>query len=257
MKQRIITGLLIIAAALPPLILGGFPLQLLIIGVVCFGSYEIVNVLKLKKRFWMMTGLISLGVLISHYIPVETYTVFLTCFVIVLFLLSMMDEQLTIQSLAYLIMMTIIFSLAIRGIIHVYEYGGVMMIYIALACFGSDIGAYFFGVTFGKHKLIERVSPKKTWEGSLGGWITGFGLSLAFALWKEVLPFEYLLFFSLTLPLIGQLGDLSFSLVKRAYGVKDFASWFPGHGGVLDRIDSLLFCLMFSHAVLVVIEMVA
>ncbi len=168
----------------------------------------------------------------------------------------MLNEEINIEVISYLLMMVLIISLAIRGINHVYQIDKLLMMYIFFACFGSDIGAYFVGVTIGKHKLLERVSPKKTWEGSIGGWITGAVLSFIFGLTFLNLSQNVLIILSLTVPLIGQLGDLAFSLIKRTYNVKDFGNLFPGHGGVLDRVDSLLFCLMYVHVVLLLLEIV-
>ena len=127
-----------------------------------------------------------------------------------------------------------------------------MMLYVALATYMCDTGAYFFGVFFGKHKLIPRVSPNKTWEGSIGGYAVGAVISFVFGFFLiKDLPVSLLAVGSLTLPILAQLGDLSFSSVKRHFGIKDFGSLFPGHGGVLDRIDSLIFCLMWFNALLI------
>ena len=124
-------------------------------------------------------------------------------------------------------------------------FGPTTMIYVAVATYITDTGAYFCGRFLGKHKLNERISPKKTIEGSIGGWISGavisFGYGLIFA--PEV-SMNLLIVSSLLMPIVGQLGDLAFSAIKRHDGIKDFGNIFPGHGGVLDRIDSLIFNLI-------------
>jgi phosphatidate cytidylyltransferase len=104
----------------------------------------------------------------------------------------------------------------------------------------GDIGAYLVGSKWGKKPLLPRISPKKTVEGSLGGLLFSVLGGLAC---KPLLPFEYgqLLIISLSLGILGQLGDLSESLLKRDCQVKDSGNIFPGMGGVLDEIDSLLF----------------
>jgi len=104
----------------------------------------------------------------------------------------------------------------------------------------GDIGAYLIGSKWGKKLLIPRISPKKTVEGSLGGLVFSILGGLAC---KPLLPFEYgwLLIISASLGLLGQLGDLSESLLKRDCQVKDSGNIFPGMGGILDEIDSLLF----------------
>lgn len=126
------------------------------------------------------------------------------------------------------------------------------VVYVLLGTFVTDIGAYFVGVLFGKHKMNVRISPKKTWEGFFGGVIFSAILSFTFAMifaatGLPLLPiftverWYLILIVSLILPLTSTLGDFTFSAVKREFGIKDFGKIFPGHGGVLDRFDSLLF----------------
>ena len=140
--------------------------------------------------------------------------------------------------------------------LHELELGSYLILLPLVVAFTSDAFALFAGMAFGKHKLNERVSPKKTWEGAIGGWFFGCVLSFGFAYAFLINGSEHLLFYvfaSLTLPIVAQIGDLSFSLIKRNYGAKDFGSLIPGHGGVLDRVDSLLFCLIYFAAMVVVL----
>jgi phosphatidate cytidylyltransferase len=114
----------------------------------------------------------------------------------------------------------------------------------------GDTGGYFFGRLFGKHKLIPKVSPKKTVEGSLGGLftscITGVGICLYFQL---PFPWHFAAIISVMAGLAGQIGDLAESALKRAANCKDSGKLLPGHGGMLDRIDALLFGVPFSYLV--------
>jgi len=119
----------------------------------------------------------------------------------------------------------------------------------------SDAGAYFTGTFFGKHKLAPDISPKKTWEGFVGGIVTAvlFGALLAkgYELWEYIFngahtfttDLPYLAILAIPCSVLGVLGDLSASLLKRECSVKDFGNIMPGHGGVLDRFDSALFTL--------------
>ncbi len=113
----------------------------------------------------------------------------------------------------------------------------------------GDIGAFLIGSKWGKHPLIPRISPKKTVEGSLGG--LAFSI-LGAAASKSFLPFDnwQLLLIAIGLSILGQLGDLSESLLKRDCQIKDSGNVFPGMGGVLDEIDSLLFCAPVFYFVL-------
>ena len=123
--------------------------------------------------------------------------------------------------------------------------------WVLLACtvsWGNDTGGYFFGRAFGKHKLHPRVSPGKTWEGFFGGMATtiGFTFIVRFLGMPELTPLDCVLI-AVPASLLGPMGDLSESLLKRAYGVKDSGVFMPGHGGMLDRIDALIFNAPFVY----------
>jgi CDP-diglyceride synthetase len=139
-----------------------------------------------------------------------------------------------------------------------------ILLFIAIASMVNDIFAYLGGMLFGKHHMNERVSPKKTWEGFFIGWAfgtvcaAGFGLICA-ACGSPMLPgfldldhWYVIIISSILLPLLGVLGDLSFSLIKRHFGFKDYSNVLGPHGGVLDRLDSAIFCMIgFSMVVMI------
>ena len=113
--------------------------------------------------------------------------------------------------------------------------------------FLSDAFALFAGMAFCKHKLAPELSPKKTVEGAVGGFAGAiictviYGAVLQFGFSMQV-NYLYLVIYGALGSIVSQLGDLSFSYIKREYGIKDFGNIFPGHGGVLDRFDSVIFC---------------
>jgi len=116
----------------------------------------------------------------------------------------------------------------------------------------TDIGAYAFGRAFGKHKLAPKVSPHKTVEGSIGGLLCTVAVLLPAAFLCEksgLVTVRYGVFLSYLLltSLIGQFGDLAMSSIKRIVGIKDYGHLLPGHGGILDRFDSLLFTVPFTY----------
>jgi phosphatidate cytidylyltransferase len=124
------------------------------------------------------------------------------------------------------------------------EAGRDWLLLALFATFGSDTAAYFVGKAIGRHKLAPAISPGKTWEGAVAGLFGAVIVSLLFTLDTPVrLPLSYghAVILGLLISIFGQLGDLAESLLKRNCGVKDSGNWMPGHGGLLDRIDSLVF----------------
>lgn len=117
-----------------------------------------------------------------------------------------------------------------------------LLAFFFLVMFGSDSGAYFAGRAFGKHKLIPKISPGKTWEGLVGGIVAaaGFGGLSTFWFFPE-LPYKFSIPLAAVMAAVGVLGDLAESAMKRGSNTKDAANILPGHGGLLDRLDSLLF----------------
>ena len=123
------------------------------------------------------------------------------------------------------------------------EHGSVYVLLPFVAAFSCDSGAYFVGCAVGKHKLAPHLSPNKTVEGSLGGFLAAIVLMLVYGLVLKAAKFEINFAVMAVYGFLGglacQLGDLSFSAVKRLCGVKDYGNLIPGHGGMLDRFDSM------------------
>jgi len=142
---------------------------------------------------------------------------------------------------------------------------GTAWVFVPLCiCFGSDTFALFGGMLFGKHKLAPRVSPKKTVEGGIGGLVGGvFGMALfklitdalrlpldAYTEYPAGITWGCVLVLGLAGSAVSQIGDLSFSVIKREFGVKDYGKLLPGHGGILDRFDSVTFVVPFVWFIL-------
>ena len=143
----------------------------------------------------------------------------------------------------------VIIPLALAALVELrcMEYGKYLVLFAVLLAFATDAGAYFAGVFLGKHRGVTRVSPNKSVEGYIGGFAAGVVLALFYGLVITEMARTSASLLSLALSgLFGaaatEVGDLAFSFVKRQYGVKDFGHILPGHGGILDRFDSMLFC---------------
>jgi len=117
-----------------------------------------------------------------------------------------------------------------------------LLLFFFIVIFGSDSGAYFAGKALGKHKLVPKISPGKTWEGLIGGILAAaaMGALCTWAFFPE-LPYQFSIALAAVMAVVGVLGDLTESAIKRGAGAKDAATILPGHGGLLDRLDSLLF----------------
>ena len=253
MKQRFLTAICIIAVVLPPLVFGGWMMDLLMLFCVVSGAVEITNCLKAPKknllRAVMILVMLGLSVLPSAY-----FAAGLALTLVLLFTAAILDDQFDLNDVTLIFSMMTVFVMAVRSILAIYDVNSRLMLFVILATYMTDTGAYFFGYFFGKHKLVERISPKKTIEGSVGGWVLGTAVSFAFA-WFMIPSMNpgLALFAAATMSVIGQIGDLAFSMIKRHVGIKDYGSIFPGHGGVLDRIDSLLFNLLYFTIILTMV----
>ncbi len=127
---------------------------------------------------------------------------------------------------------------AYLAIMSLYSLQPALLLFVLIIVWVADIGAYFTGKRFGKVKLAPKISPGKTWEGVFGGLLAVAALALVRARWLDI-EIAVLLPFCLAVAIISIIGDLTVSMFKRNAGVKDSGRLFPGHGGVLDRIDSV------------------
>jgi phosphatidate cytidylyltransferase len=204
----------------------------------------------------------------------ELPTVIVTILTATLFFSSMTDVRFKVQDATYLITMTILISLSFQAFLFLrffpsYRFqvlaqdrtagsNALLLIYAGIGTFLTDIGAYLVGTFFGKHKMNVRISQNKTWEGFFGGVMVSFVTSFAFAMIAAYLGYPildflnvdhwyWLVLISLIMPLIATLGDFTFSIIKREYGIKNFSSLLGEHGGMLDRVDSFsMVCLVVA-----------
>lgn len=245
MKTRILTSILLILIVLYPALFGGWSFALLIAAVVGCASYEWLHSLS-GYRHWgiPVSGVLALWILgmpwITQSHPVLLFPYFAIMMVALWALpvfVSSFSEDACFSAMAFAVIM----ALVILSISRMTQLGQPYFWTLLLTTYGSDTGAYFTGRFLGKHKMVPRISPKKTWEGFFGGWAVGFLLAFLISLfYVSKLNFWMNFMLCLMAPVFAELGDLCFSTFKRNHDLKDFSSVLPGHGGVLDRVDSLL-----------------
>ena len=258
MKTRIITALCLVVAFVPALFLGGIFLDIIVGALVTVGSYEIVNIFKKQwpsYAMWLFP-LMSLLLGVTSMVAGKYLLPLFIVFFLICVTLVVIDEHYDIAEMSVVVFFHLILlfvlmfyeTLKINNISHYF-----ILFVICVSCF-TDIGAYFTGYFFGKHKLNERISPKKTIEGSIGGCILGTISGVVFSmLFLPGFDLVNITIMSFIMTIVGQIGDLIFSAIKRRYGIKDYGNLFPGHGGVLDRTDSILINFVFVYAFLLAV----
>ena len=262
MKTRIITAIVAICILLPVLIFSDtviFPIAMAILSLVAL--YEMSSCIGLKKAFVLTLPayLLALGLpfLIRYGDGIGSlrqYAFAAICVVILYFfsVLTFSHGKYKLGDVAIWFMTAFYILLGFSSIsaLRFLEAAGGKYVYLLvfIGAWVTDTFAYFCGMLLGrggKHKLIPDVSPKKTWEGSIGGTVFCMISMVLFGLViNHISDFEanYLLLIiaGLLISVVSQIGDLCMSVIKRTYGIKDYGKLFPGHGGVLDRFDSTL-----------------
>ena len=150
------------------------------------------------------------------------------------------EDQYTATDALFLIGSVILLGTAFNAMILARVTSLYLFIYLLLIFIFTDTFAMFMGMLFGKHKLIPKVSPKKTIEGSVLGSIIGTTVAVVFYHFLVGRVTLGIVLVTLILSILGQIGDLMFSKIKRENGIKDFSNLIPGHGGILDRLDSTI-----------------
>lgn len=260
MKQRIITGIVLAITILPCAFIGGFLFQILVALIAGAAVFEILSICNRPKASLYLYPLVGVFVFYSIFfeqsflIPSEMIVIYM----IVLLACSIFDESMNFTRVCYYFLSGVLIAMGFHLLYQLrLTYGFDYIILLALATFGTDTGAYFVGMMLGKHKLCPRLSPKKTIEGSIGGMIVGTVLSVLYGAYIHIdIPFALLIMACFVLTVTSQIGDLTFSSMKRTFEVKDFSQLLPGHGGVLDRFDSILYNAMVFGILLHFIAMV-
>lgn len=258
MITRIITGIVMLAIAIPVLVFSHtIALEIAVSLLSGIAVFEMMKCLGLYKNYFLSVPsyimALAAPALVRHINGFEEawIVIFAVIYIYALYALACaMFSQGGIRfkdaAKAFLSTMYIICGFSCLVAARALEHGAFMLIMILVVAFATDIFAYFSGMLFGRHKLIPAVSPKKTVEGCIGGTLISaaafVGCAFAYShIYNTARPHALALFAcGVALSLVSQIGDLIASYIKRERDVKDYGNLFPGHGGVLDRFDSVI-----------------
>ena len=274
MKQRVITAIVLLIIAIPVCIFSStvvFPLAMAFIGFM--GVYEMLGCMGTRKNLFISVPLYAMALaapfvvrytLDSHlaaslssvapYRTVRSYDALLLVLgVYVLYLLGVWvfsyqkNQNVDMNKVLASVLVSLYIISATSSIVMIRDNvgGEYYWYFIFIGAWVTDTFAYFTGMLFGKHKLIPAVSPKKTVEGAIGGTVFCIVFFVIYGiivnnLTQYDISFAVLIIAGFLSAIVSMIGDLSMSVIKRTYGIKDYGKIFPGHGGVLDRFDSIL-----------------
>lgn len=254
MKTRIISAIVLLAIFIPLLILGGMPFAILMALLSVLSLHEL---LKVRRK----VSIIPFSIELYSYILVAFFTlnnlnqsyVFymldyrLMAFLILVNLAPLVfindKEKYNLTDALFLIGSTLFIGLTFNLLVLIRDYNIHYIIYLFLITTITDTFALITGKYIGKNKLCPKISPNKTVEGLLGGTFMGTFIATMYyiSVINSPLSIGIIMMLTLFLSLLGQLGDLVFSFIKREFNQKDFSNMIPGHGGILDRLDSIIF----------------
>ncbi len=273
MKARVLFGVIGFVAVLlalyvfPPIVLE------IAVALLClFATYEVLGATKLvhNRLELLLCLLVSVGLAVGHFsvLPLDLQDVVQGLIFVLLvgsFAIELkFHDSMNVSQVSWGFFGALIVPYLMLSLVRIFQMdflpigdtdlqiGQFIVLLPLLAAWGADTCALFAGMFFGKHKLAPVVSPKKTVEGAVGGVLGGAVLVLLAALLMNTfLDLDMPIWAALVLggagAVLGEIGDLSFSIIKRQTGIKDYGHIFPGHGGVLDRFDSVLFVAPFAE----------
>lgn len=254
MKTRVIVGAALIIMLIAMLAIGGFAYIAVLTLFALAAVYEVANTFRQKgyAPVTLPAFVFAAGFPVLHWFfgNIAVAALYLAALIATMSYSLFREKRTMADTLLSLCLFVYPLLLLISTLLTYFSFShatGLTAACLALAAPEfCDMFAYFGGTLFGKHKLCPSISPKKTVEGSVCATFAGvlFGLALYFvqSVWRGAVPLAVLLPLGLGCGILSQAGDLFASKLKRWAGVKDFSSIFPGHGGVMDRIDSILFC---------------
>jgi len=252
---RIVVSLIAIPLILAACFYGEVPFLIFVFGIALISFWEFSEIVKKKNAFTnFLLGFLTIALIIANFYfkYIELLIIILTSSILIFLFELFRNKASAILNVSVTLLGIFYIGLFSSSILLIREYfnnsemfyseGGFLIISIMVSIWICDSAAFFLGTAFGKHKLFPRVSPNKSWEGAIAGFVFAIVAMIASkALVLDVITLSDAIVIGIIVGTIGQLGDLVESLIKRDAGVKDSSTIIPGHGGIFDRFDSLLF----------------
>lgn len=256
LKQRVITAVVALIIFIPIVFLGGTLIEIAALALTVVAMSEVL----IMKRILLVTpeAIISiLGTLFlvapkswMHDLPSQINTPFVSLIFAIALMVRVVfsKNRFNFDDAGVLTLTMLYIGFGFNMFVQARTVGLGMLMYLLLTVWSTDSGAYLVGRKIGKTKLAPQISPNKTWEGSIGGTVVAIIVGIIFSV-TGLIHYGILatILMTLFLSIAGQLGDLVESSLKRYYGVKDSGRILPGHGGILDRFDSLLLVLPMAY----------
>lgn len=255
MKKRVISAIIALLIVIPLIIVGSYfyKIGVGIIGLI--GFYEMLNARDQKKKIPILVKIISyvcfilfmINNAILNNLSFNIYYIAISILVLFIPIIFYEDNaKYNIEDATFLFTASLFLGIGFNILMNIRDYSLSYFILLLLITTLSDTFAYIIGMLIGKHKLSPKISPKKSVEGFIGGLVMSTFVVTSFYI--NIFSYEgnilYVILIVGLLSIISTLGDLFFSSVKRNYEIKDFGNIMPGHGGILDRLDSLLLVLI-------------
>ena len=257
MKQRLLSAIVALLIFIPIVIIGGNIFNIAFYVLALLGLREFIKLREKEKKYPDFIRLISyLGITLLYFSNtlnsdmkfIIDYRILSALFLIILIPVVLYHDKdvYNVKDAFYLLGGTLFLGISM-SLFNLYRTIDIkIFIFLFLITIITDTYAYFTGRLIGKNKLLESVSPNKTWEGTIGGSVVATFVCTMYYLTvinsnESILKIGLIVLF---LSIVGQLGDLFFSAIKRNFEVKDFSNIMPGHGGVLDRLDSIIFVML-------------
>ncbi len=251
-KTRLLSGIILVALALLLVTAGGEILLGVLLLVSLIGMFELYRIVGIEKRAAGIAGYLAAMVFYANlwrpFIP-DSMVFVLGTFILLMFVYVFAYPNFQTQQMLMAFFGVFYVAVMLAGVYQtrMLERGIYIVWLIFLCSWGCDTCAYCVGVLFGRHKMSPRLSPKKSIEGAIGGVVGSMLLTLLYAwVFREPMRIdtrEILLLAGISGigALISMIGDLTASAIKRNYNIKDYGNLIPGHGGILDRFDSVIF----------------